>query len=153
MKPFLLFLFTLSAYAQPRFEKDILPIFTANCLACHGGRSMVGLDLRTAVSAIRGSSQGPVLIKANSAKSLLFQKISSNVMPPPAFNLKLTDREIETVKQWIDAGCHEDTFATAVKPIFDRRCNTCHSVGVAAGGISFGSYQLLKPHIEFPAGQ
>ena len=103
------------AEAQPRFEKDILPIFTANCFACHGGRSMVGLDLRTAASAIRGSSQGPVLIKGDSAKSLLFQKVSSKAMPPEAFNLKLTPRDIETIRQWIDAGCPSDEAEAAAE--------------------------------------
>jgi len=48
--------------AETRFERDVLPIFTANCLSCHGGTSMVGLDLRTASSALRGSHQGRVVV-------------------------------------------------------------------------------------------
>ena len=72
-------------------------------------------------------------------------------MPPPP-KPQIPQEEQKAIQQWIDAGCHEETFSTAVKPIFDHRCNTCHAPGIAAGGISFGSYQLLKPHIEFPAG-
>ena len=71
------------------------------------------------------------------------------VMPPkPKPPLSQTDQK--TIQDWINAGCQESTFGSQVKPIFDHYCNTCHSPGVSAGGISFGSYELLKPHIEFP---
>ena len=45
-----------------RFERDVLPIFTANCLSCHGGTSVdtqSGLDLRTAAATFKGSITGP----------------------------------------------------------------------------------------------
>src|SRR5258705_12881781 len=96
------------ALAQTRFERDVLPIFTAKCFSCHGGTAMVGLDLRTAISALRGSHQGPVIVKGSSEKSLLYQKVSSRLMPPPAFNLKLSDGQIDTIKNWIDAGAPSD---------------------------------------------
>src|SRR5262245_41147631 len=42
---------TRPAFAQAiTFERDVLPILTANCLSCHGGTSIytqAGLDLRT----------------------------------------------------------------------------------------------------------
>ncbi len=139
-----------SAWAQaPRFEKDILPIFTANCFSCHGGTATVGLDLRTASSALRGSHQGKVIEKGASAKSLLFQKVSSKAMPPPAFNLKLTDKEIETVRQWIDAGAPSDEaeanaarwkeqsarFEKEALPVFNAKCFSCHASEKAQAGL------------------
>src|ERR1041385_3094981 len=93
-----------AAEQSPRFERDILPIFTANCFNCHSGGSLIGLDLRTGASTLQGSHQGPVVIKGSPEKSPLYQKASSRAMPPPAFKLKLTDAEIETIKKWIEAG-------------------------------------------------
>src|ERR1700676_3939646 len=78
-----------AAELSPRFERDILPIFTANCFNCHSGGSLIGLDLRTAESTLQGSHQGPVVIKGSPEKSPLYQKVSSRTMPPPAFKLKL----------------------------------------------------------------
>ncbi len=55
---------TAIAFAQPSFERDVEPIFKTNCYSCHGGTAMVGLDLRTATSILRGSHEGPVVVKA-----------------------------------------------------------------------------------------
>src|SRR5262245_30362868 len=49
---------------QPSFERDVLPTLRAHCLKCHGdGARKGGLDLRTLASLLRGSSNGPVLVK------------------------------------------------------------------------------------------
>ena len=78
--------FAIAAGGQtPRFERDVLPILTANCLSCHGGSSMAGLDLRTAYSALKGSHNGPVVVKGDPENSLLYQRVSKREMPPPAF--------------------------------------------------------------------
>src|SRR5437868_2182273 len=76
--------------AAPRFEKDILPIFSQYCFTCHAQtRPQMGLDVRTAASTMRGSYNGPVIVKGSPEKSLLWQKLSSKAMPPEAFNQKL----------------------------------------------------------------
>ncbi|MEO8663800.1 MAG: PSD1 and planctomycete cytochrome C domain-containing protein [Bryobacteraceae bacterium] len=133
------------APAETRFERDVLPIFTANCFSCHGGTSMAGLDLRTAASTLRGSHQGIVVVKADSGKSLLYRKVSEKLMPPPAFNLKLTEAQIETIKQWIDGGTLADDapyeipaeqtkrFEEEAQPVFAARCVQCHGKNAAAG--------------------
>lgn len=157
MKAPWLFAVAATLAAQPRFEKDILPIFTANCFACHGGRSMVGLDLRTGSSALRGSDQGPVIVKGDASGSLLYQKISQRLMPPPAFNLKLTDPEIETVKRWIDAGSPSDEAESAARrwkeqaarfdkealPILKARCFQCHAGDKPMAGLDLRTLESL----------
>ncbi|MBI1786584.1 MAG: DUF1549 domain-containing protein, partial [Acidobacteria bacterium] len=139
----------LAAAQPPRFEKDVLPIFTANCFSCHGGTAMVGLDLRTAVSTLRGSHQGPVMVKGSAEKSLLYQKVSTRAMPPPAFNLKLTDAQIETIRKWIEAGAPSDEadsnsarwkeqtarYEKDALPVFRARCFACHASGKPMGGL------------------
>src|SRR5262249_60076973 len=70
----------------PVFEKDILPIFTEYCFTCHGQSSpKLGLDLRSAATTLRGSHNGPVIVKGSPEKSLLFQKVSARVMPPAIY--------------------------------------------------------------------
>ena len=45
-----------------RFESDILPIFEAKCLACHGEKlQQNGLDLRTRESVLKGGESGPAV--------------------------------------------------------------------------------------------
>ncbi len=137
----------LAAAPGPTFEKDVLPIFTAHCFACHGGTSMIGLDLRTAQSVMKGSHNGPVLAPGDSAESLLYQKISAREMPPKAFTLDLSDAQIETIKGWIEAGApHEkvqpllaadqvERFNHQALPIFEVKCLACHGQEPPPGGL------------------
>ncbi len=151
-------LFAAFGLAQsPRFEKDIVPIFTANCYSCHGGTATLGLDLRTAVSALRGSHEGPVIVKGSAEKSLLFQKVSARLMPPPAFNLKLTDAQIDTIKRWIDSGAPSDEAeSNAVRfkeqaaryekeavPVLRARCFACHASDKPMGGLDMRTLESL----------
>ena len=146
-----------SAAAQPpRFERDVLPIVTAKCLSCHGGHSMVGLDLRTAASLDKGSHNGPVLVKGSPDESLLHQKISSRAMPPKAFNRPLTEAEIETIRLWIEGGALSDAqgeirlseqqiekFHREALPILKTRCVGCHGGGEPMGGLDLRSLVSL----------
>ncbi len=137
----------LSAAAAPTFERDVLPIFTANCFNCHSGGSLIGLDLRSAESTLQGSHQGPVVVKGDATRSPLYLKVKSRAMPPPAFKLKLTDAQIETIKQWIDAGAlydeakHADLeqeasrFGKLVRPLLEARCTGCHGAGKPMAGL------------------
>ena len=91
-----------SAASKPVFEKDVLPIFTKYCFNCHGKSSPpLGLDLRTARLTMRGSQNGPVVVKGSLEKSLLWQKVSTLEMPLALFELRLSDAEIEPVRRWI----------------------------------------------------
>ena len=137
----------LAAAPGPTFEKDVLPIFTAHCFACHGGTSMIGLDLRTAQSVLRGSHNGTVLVEGNSAESLLYRKVSAREMPPKAFNLDLSEVQIDTIKNWIEAGApHEkvqpiltaeqvERFNHEALPIFEAKCLACHGQEPPPGGL------------------
>ncbi len=87
----------------PRFESDILPIFQANCLVCHGENlQQNGLDLRTRDGALKGGESGPAILPGSARESLLFEKIYSGSMP--IGGEKLIAQEIELIRHWIDAG-------------------------------------------------
>ncbi|MFN0195997.1 MAG: PSD1 and planctomycete cytochrome C domain-containing protein, partial [Planctomycetaceae bacterium] len=125
----------------PVFEKDVLPIFTRYCFNCHGKSSpQLGLDLRTARQTLKGSQNGPVLVKGSLEKSLLWEKLSKREMPLAIFKLKLADAEIEIVRKWILAGAPSseptelpadvqaqlDRFEKEILPILHERCVECH---------------------------
>ncbi|MEO2011508.1 MAG: PSD1 and planctomycete cytochrome C domain-containing protein [Pirellulaceae bacterium] len=143
---------------SPVFEKDVLPLFTRYCFNCHGKSSpQLGLDLRTARLAIRGSQNGPVIVAGSLEKSLLWKKISTREMPLNLFKLKMTDGEIETIREWIEGGAQSaepigipadvqeqfSRFNTEIRPIFAERCDSCHSGDEPEGGLDLRSLQSL----------
>ncbi len=105
--------FALAATAaEPRFERDVKPIFAAKCEKCHSGEiTKSGLDLRTAAAVKRGGDTGPSIVLGNSAKSLLFEQITSGAMPPGKA-AKLAPHEVAIIKAWIDGGAKADDAVT-----------------------------------------
>ncbi|MBN79751.1 MAG: hypothetical protein CMJ70_06395 [Planctomycetaceae bacterium] len=127
--------------ADPIFEKDVLPLFTRYCFNCHGKSSpQLGLDLRSARLALRGSQNGPVIVPGSLENSLLWQKVSTREMPLKLFKLEMNDAEIETIRRWILAGApaaSSQTFPPEVQaqftayerdiqPILTVHCTACH---------------------------
>lgn len=129
------------AAEPPVFENDVLPIFTKYCLNCHGKSSpQLGLDLRSARLLMRGSQNGKVIVKGSLEKSLLWEKVSKREMPLAQFKLKLSDKEIDTVRRWIlggalssqatrlpaDVQAQFDHFDREILPLFAKHCVECH---------------------------
>ena len=147
-----------AAAEKPVFEKDILPIFTRYCFNCHGKSSpQLGLDLRTARLTMRGSQNGPVVVKGSLKKSLLWKKVSTREMPLALFKLRLSDEEIETVRRWIEAGAASNEpaelpadvqqqfrrFEKEIRPIFAERCVTCHGADDPEADLDLRSLESL----------
>ena len=148
------------------FERDVLPILTANCLSCHGGTSIytqAGLDLRTINSVMRGSLNGPVVVKGSPEKSLLYQKVSTRAMPPVAFKLTLSDIQIETIRKWIEAGAPSEKpeksepdeelarFEKQALPILSAKCVSCHGAGTPMANLDLRTLDsVLKGGITGP---
>jgi hypothetical protein len=117
--PVALVLAALSARAEgpadtPRFEQDVRPVLTAHCLKCHsaGKKPRAGLDLRTAAGLFRGGESGPALVPGSAERSLLFQMIRKEEMPPRG-NPRLTVGEVALLRRWIDAGAPADETGVA----------------------------------------
>lgn len=140
------------------FEKDVLPVFTQYCFTCHGQSSpQLGLDVRTFTSTMRGSHNGPVIVKGSPDKSLLFQKVSAKAMPPPAFKQTMPDAQIELIKRWIADGALSDkpvtlskevveqraAFDKEIMPLFTARCVQCHGAGKPMGGLDLRSLSAM----------
>lgn len=94
-------------------QHDVLPILLLRCTACHGAqRREGGLDLRTIKTMKRGGKNGPAIIPGDAAASPLIKRIESEACPPQALLLKFFVRrpppsEVETLRDWIDAGAPE----------------------------------------------
>ena len=90
------------------YEKEIRPIFEANCIDCHGAKKQKS-DLRVDQRAIllRGGADGvPAIVPGDVGKSLLLHRVQSTdpdeVMPPKGD--PLTDEEIALIEKWIAGG-------------------------------------------------
>ncbi len=131
---------------QPKFESEVLPIFTAHCLGCHSGaKAQAGLDLRTRDGLLKGGKSGPAILPGTPDKSVLMEKIVSRSMPP--VEPKLSDAQIAVIRQWIDKGdTGKDTIQPVqlltendVLPIFQMRCVVCHGKRKQEGGLDLRS--------------
>lgn len=99
---------------EPRlsFNRDIRPILSDTCFQCHGPddqQRKAGLRLDRRSEAISAAESGATAIVPNDhAASELWKRITSTdtdlVMPPPSLGKKLTARQLETLKAWIDQG-------------------------------------------------
>jgi len=89
---------------DPTYENYIGILFTVNCTGCHieGAAAPEGLDLSTYSAAIKGSSNGPVIVSGDSANSLLVQIQSTG----EHFS-NFSSEELNNVILWIDAGAPE----------------------------------------------
>ena len=93
-----------------RFDRDILPILSDNCFACHGpGTQEAGLRLDSAEAAGRPLDDGGFAIVAGRpADSRLVARIHATdpdtVMPPPHAKKSLTPAQKDLLARWIEAG-------------------------------------------------
>lgn len=84
------------------WDSNIGSIFAAKCSACHIATASSGLNLGTYADAVRGATDGPVIIPGDAAKSKLIIVQSAGNHPG-----QLSPEELALVKAWIDAGAPE----------------------------------------------
>ena len=88
--------------ATTDFDKSIAPLFARHCLECHNRNDRKGeLDLSHGASAMKGGDSGAVILPGRLGESLLWNRISSDEMPP---NEALSAEEKQAIKHWIDGG-------------------------------------------------
>lgn len=87
---------------NPTFGSYIGPLFTAKCTICHGSSSpQKGLNLSTYAEAMKGGTDGAVIVPGDSAGSYLVEVQSSQHFAT------FSADELEIVRQWIEAGAPE----------------------------------------------
>jgi hypothetical protein len=115
---------TWSADQPVNFSREIRPILSEYCFACHGpdeGQRKAKLRLDNKEGAF-ASKDGSHIIKAGStAESELIKRLVSTdpeeVMPPPKTGKKLTSAQIDLFKRWIDQGAKWETHWAFEKPL------------------------------------
>jgi hypothetical protein len=92
-------------------SRDIRPILSANCFACHGpdeGSRKAGLRLDRRDQAVGAAGGRRAIAPGNPAASRVAIRISAKEpaqrMPPPGSGHALTPREIRLLRQWIAQG-------------------------------------------------
>jgi len=99
------------------FQRDIRPILSDKCFACHGpdekerkgGKKGVGLRLDTADGITADLGDGRRAVEPGQPqRSLLLERVTTkdadDLMPPKKFGKPLTPREVELLTAWIQAG-------------------------------------------------
>ncbi|MES2692154.1 MAG: PSD1 and planctomycete cytochrome C domain-containing protein, partial [Verrucomicrobiota bacterium] len=90
------------------FAKDVRPIFADHCYSCHGPeKQKAGLRLDRKAEALRGGDSGKAILPRNSAESDLLRNVAGldpDLIMPPEGKERLTPKQVETLRAWIDAG-------------------------------------------------
>ena len=119
---FLPLLIPVTAETVPKFNRDVRPIFTQHCTACHGGVKEAGeisLIFREKALA-KGKSGETAIVPGHPEKSELIRRITSTdpeeVMPKPKHGKPLNQKDIETIRQWISAGAEWEELWSFIPP-------------------------------------
>ena len=103
---------TLSAAERVQFNRDIRPIFSDTCFACHGpdeSKNKGKLRLDTLEAARKGGKSGdPAIVPGKPEQSSVMKRLLTtdpdDHMPPAEFHKVLTAAQVDTVRRWIAAG-------------------------------------------------
>ena len=108
----------------PSFNRDVLPILSDNCFACHGpdakqAKGGLRLDLRD--SATKPGKSGEVAVVAGKpSASALVKRIEAkdvaDLMPPPESHKKLSTAQKDVLKRWIAGGAKYEAHWAFVPP-------------------------------------
>lgn len=95
----------------PDFNRDIRPLLSDRCFACHGFDAKAReaeLRLDTPEAAYAKREGGTAIVPGKPGESLAWQRMISKdpeeVMPPADSHLKLSDQEKDLLRRWIEGG-------------------------------------------------
>jgi hypothetical protein len=102
--------------AEIDFNRDIRPILSDRCFACHGpdeGSRESGLNLEAESEATAElASGGRAIVPGKPEESLLLERVKSDDesyrMPPSELHSRVTDEEIALLERWIQQGATYD---------------------------------------------
>ena len=105
------------------FSRDIRPLLSGKCFACHGPDEEAReaeLRLDSFEEATHGSTETAAIVPGKSSASELIRRILSNdpdeQMPPPSSNKSLTDEQKKLLVRWVDAGAKYEQHWSFIPP-------------------------------------
>ena len=106
------FLTSLPARAAVDFNREVRPLLSDNCFACHGpdaAKQKADLRLDDRTDALAPAKSGkPAIVPGKPDESELVKRIfttdADDLMPPEESHKKLTAAQKETLRQWIAEG-------------------------------------------------
>ena len=149
----------VTAAERVQFNRDIRPIFSDTCFACHGpdeNKIKGGLRLDSLEAARKGGKSGdPAITPGHPEKSEVMKRLltddADDHMPPAEFHKVLSKDQIALVERWIKEGAEYQghwAFQTPVKPAVPA---------IPAGGNAIDAFLAqglaakgLKPNGEAP---
>jgi uncharacterized membrane protein/mono/diheme cytochrome c family protein len=103
------------------FTQIVQPIFSVNCVYCHGADKQEG-DFRmdSMAALLKGGEKGPGLVAADSEKSQILQRIhlplQDKLHMPPSDKPQLSPEDITFLKWWIEHGASDTARVSQLKP-------------------------------------
>lgn len=103
--------FVVAAPAPPDFNREIRPLLSDRCLACHGPdathrEAELRLDQFDSITADRGDYA--VVVPGDPKRSELMKRITSDdpdlMMPPQHLGKQLSPEEVDLLRRWIESG-------------------------------------------------
>jgi hypothetical protein len=108
------------------FNRDIRPILSDNCFACHGPdknkrKANLRLDLEEGLFGSKGSNRGEtVIVPGKPDESELFRRITAIDekvrMPQAKFGKRLSTHQVELIRQWILEGARWQKHWSLIPP-------------------------------------
>jgi hypothetical protein len=113
------------AAEAPSFNRDVLPILSDNCFACHGpdakqAKGGLRLDLRDSATKPAKSGETAIIPGKPSASALVKRieaKDADKLMPPAESHKKLSSAQKDVLKRWIAAGAKYEAHWAFVPPV------------------------------------
>jgi hypothetical protein len=105
------------------FNRDIRPILSDNCFSCHGpdkARRKADLRLDTEAGAFADLGGSRAIVPGNPDKSELLRRVAADSgrerMPPAQSGRRLTERQIQLLRRWIEQGAKWQAHWSLISP-------------------------------------
>lgn len=115
---------SMAAEPSIHYARDVKPILSANCYACHGpdeAQRKAGLRLDTPEGAAAELRKGNrAVVPGDPSKSALLARITAESefdrMPPPRTGKQLTAEQVATLRRWVEQGARYEAHWSYVPP-------------------------------------
>jgi mono/diheme cytochrome c family protein len=110
---------TSVAADKVQFNRDVRPILSENCFACHGPDSAsrkASLRLDQRAAAVEAGAIAPGDLEDSELLARIGSHDAKQVMPPPATKKTLTTEQKATLKRWISEGAEYQPHWSLIAP-------------------------------------